>query len=159
NGDVFRAKKIINTIPLNVLKDIEFSPPLTQRRQEAINIGHVNQMTKIHADVSNKELERWNGIKYPGLLMYGYGGGVLPNGNVHVVAFGADDRETFVPEANAAQTIEALNKIHPIDVERLMLHNWSTDPLSKEARPGGSLATCRNIKTSFRVDTAVSSLL
>ncbi|CVL02554.1 probable monoamine oxidase N [Fusarium mangiferae] len=131
SGDVFRAKKIINTIPLNVLKDIEFSPPLTRRRQDAINIGHVNQMTKVHADVSNKELERWNGMKFPGLLMYGYGDGVLPNGDVHVVAFGADERDTFIPENNSAQTIEALNKIHPMDVKRLMLHNWATDPYSK----------------------------
>ncbi|KAF5689588.1 monoamine oxidase N [Fusarium circinatum] len=131
NGDVFRAKKIINTIPLNVLRDIEFSPSLTERRQEAINIGHVNQMTKVHADVSNKELERWNGMKFPGLLMYGYGDGVLPNGDVHVVAFGADERDTFIPEDNAAQTIEAFNKIHPMDVKRLMLHNWATDPFSK----------------------------
>ncbi|KAF5586874.1 monoamine oxidase N [Fusarium subglutinans] len=112
-------------------KDIEFSPPLTQRRQDAISIGHVNQMTKVHADVSNKELERWNGMRFPGVLMYGYGDGVLPNGDVHVVAFGADERDTFIPENNAAQTIEALNKIHPMDVKRLMLHNWATDPFSK----------------------------
>ncbi|KAH7015935.1 hypothetical protein EDB80DRAFT_833171 [Ilyonectria destructans] len=131
NGDVFRARKIISTIPLNVLGDIQFSPPLSQRRQEAINIGHINHMTKIHADVSNKELERWNGMRFPGLLMYGYGDGVLPNGDVHVVAFGADERETFVPENDAEKTIGALNKLHPMDVKRLILHNWSSDPFSK----------------------------
>ncbi|KAF5005118.1 hypothetical protein FDECE_8438 [Fusarium decemcellulare] len=132
NGDIFRARKIINTIPLNVLKDIEFSPPLSQRRQEAINIGHVNHMTKVHADVSNKELERWNGMRFPGLLMYGYGDGVLPNGDVHVVAFGADARRSgFIPEKDAEKTIDELNKIHPMNVKRLLLHNWSTDPYSK----------------------------
>ncbi|RSL76554.1 hypothetical protein CEP51_009846 [Fusarium floridanum] len=140
NGDKFRARKVINTIPLNVLKDVQFSPPLSQRRQEAINIGHVNHMTKVHADVSNKGLERWNGMRFPGLLMYGYGDGVLPNGDVHVVAFGADERESFIPENDATKTIDALNKIHPMNVKRLILHNWSTDPFSKGGpawwRPG-----------------------
>ncbi|KAH7121536.1 hypothetical protein EDB81DRAFT_814071 [Dactylonectria macrodidyma] len=131
NGDIFRGRNIISTIPLNVMKDIQFSPPLSQRRQEAINIGHINHMTKIHADISNKELERWNGMHFPGLLMYGYGDGVLPNGDVHVVAFGADERETFVPENDAEKTIEALKKLHPMDVKRLILHNWSSDPFSK----------------------------
>lgn len=175
NGNAFRAKKIINTIPLNVLKDIEFSPPLTQRRQDAINIGHVNQMTKVHADVSNKELERWNGMRFPGLLMYGYGDGVLPNGDVHVVAFGADERDTFIPENSAAQTIEALNKIHPMDVKRLVRCPSSTVKallltirrcciiglqilIQREVLPGGSQVTCQNTRMSSRVDTVMSFL-
>lgn len=120
NGDSFRARKVICTIPLNVLKDIEFSPPLSKAKQEAITIGHVNQMTKIHADVKNKELERWNGMRYPGLLMYGYGDGVLPNGDVHVVAFGADERETFVPEKHPEKAVDALQKLHPMDVEKMV---------------------------------------
>lgn len=155
-GGIFRGRKVINTIPLNVLQDIGFSPPLSQRRQEAINVGHVNHMTKVHADVTNKELERWNGLRFPGLLMYGYGDGVLPNGNVHIVAFGADERDVFIPEESAEQTIAALNEIHPMNVQRLvsslqavlffvltklqLLHNWSTDRFSKGGpawwRPG-----------------------
>lgn len=57
-GEVFRARKIVCTVPLNVLKDVAFEPPLSIRRWEAINIGHVNQMSKIHADVGNPDLER-----------------------------------------------------------------------------------------------------
>ncbi|CAM1508631.1 Fc.00g054790.m01.CDS01 [Cosmosporella sp. VM-42] len=57
-GENFQARRIINPIPLNVLKDIAFQPPLSRRRQEAINTGHVNQMSKIYADVDNKELKR-----------------------------------------------------------------------------------------------------
>ncbi|CAI6013947.1 unnamed protein product [Clonostachys chloroleuca] len=140
NDQTFRGRKVISTIPLNVLKDIQFSPPLSQPRQEAINIGHVNHMTKVHADVSNKELERWNGMRFPGHLMYGYADGVLPNGDVHIVAFGKDDRETFIPENDANKTIDALNGLHPMHVKRLLLHNWSTDPYSQGGpawwRPG-----------------------
>ncbi|CAH0024412.1 unnamed protein product, partial [Clonostachys rhizophaga] len=140
NNQTFQGRKVISTIPLNVLKKVQFSPPLSQRRQEAINIGHINHMTKVHADVSNKELERWNGMRFPGHLMYGYADGVLPNGDVHIVAFGKDDRETFIPENDANKTIDALNDLHPMHVKRLLLHNWSTDPYSQGGpawwRPG-----------------------
>lgn len=119
-GETFRARKVICTIPLNVLKDIQFSPPLSPLRQEAIRVGHVNQMTKIHADVKNKELERWNGMRYPGLLMYGYADGVLPNGNVHIVAFGADERHRFVPERDPELALESFQKLHPMEIENMV---------------------------------------
>lgn len=120
NAEPFQAKKVITTIPLNVLKDISFTPPLPQKKQEAIGIGHVNQMTKIHADVGNRELERWNGMRFPGLLMYGYADGVLPNGNVHLTAFGADERSSFVPERDPEKAVEEFNALHPMDVKRMV---------------------------------------
>lgn len=154
-GDIFRAKKVICTIPLNVLRDIEFKPPLSAKRQEAVNIGHVNFMNKVHADVSNKELESWNGLRFPGKLMYVYSDGVLPNGDVHLTAFGADQRGVFVPEENPEAAVEEFKKVHPMNVKSLVSteltesvpplrcnwhltleilqvwHNWSTDPWSK----------------------------
>ncbi|KAL0938625.1 monoamine oxidase n [Colletotrichum truncatum] len=140
SGEVFRAQKVVCTIPLNVLQDIHFSPPLSQKRQDAIQLGHVNQMSKIHADVGNPELERWNGMRFPGVLMYGYGDGVLPNGDVHVVGFGKDERTTFVPEKNPELAVDAFQKLHPMDVRRVIFHNWCTDPYSKGGpawwRPG-----------------------
>ena len=119
-GETFRARKVICTIPLNVLKDIQFSPPLSPLRQEAIRVGHVNQMTKIHADVKDKGLERWNGMRYPALLMYGYADGVLPNGNVHLVAFGADERHHFVPERDPELALDAFQKLHPMNIDKLV---------------------------------------
>lgn len=119
-GETFRARKVICTIPLNVLKDIQFNPPLSPLRQEAIRAGHVNQMTKIHADVKDRELERWNGMRYPALLMYGYADGVLPNGNVHIVAFGADERHHFVPERDPELALDAFKKLHPMDIDNMV---------------------------------------
>lgn len=131
-GETFRARKVVCTIPLNVLKDIQFNPPLSPLREEAIRAGHVNQMTKIHADVKNKELERWNGMRYPGLLMYGYADGVLPNGNVHVVAFGTDERHQFVPERHPELALDAFQKLHPMDIDNMVclnLEHLSSDNL------------------------------
>lgn len=119
-GEIFRAHKAICTIPLNVLKDVHFSPPLSPLRQEAIRTGHVNQMNKIHADVKDKELERWNGMRYPALLMYGYADGALPNGNVHIVAFGADERHRFVPERDPELALDAFQKLHAMNIDRMV---------------------------------------
>jgi len=124
-GETFSARKVVCTIPLNVLKDVQFSPPLSALRQEAIGIGHVNQMTKIYADVKGKGLERWNGMRYPGLLMYGYADGVLPNGNVHIVAFGADERHRFVPERDPQLALDAFQKLHPMDIDSMVCVNFA----------------------------------
>lgn len=131
-GETLRARKLICTIPLNVLKDIQFSPPLSALRQEAIRTGHVNQMTKIHAEVKNRELERWNGMHYPGLLTHGYADGLLPNGNVHIVAFGADERHRFVPERDPNLALRAFQNIHPMDVESMVRISFSVKEIDIE---------------------------
>lgn len=120
DGEVYLASRVICTVPLNVLRDVKFVPPLSAKRREAVELGHVNQMTKIHADIANPELARWNGMRYPNLLMYAYGDGTLPNGNVHVVAFGKDERDTFVPERDPEKALDALKRIHDMDVKRLV---------------------------------------
>lgn len=120
DGEVYLASRVICTVPLNVLRDIKFVPPLSAKRREAVELGHVNQMTKIHADIANLELARWNGMRYPNLLMYAYGDGTLRNGEVHIVAFGKDERDTFVPERDPKKALDALKRIQDMDVKRLV---------------------------------------
>lgn len=121
SGETLRAKKLICTVPLNVLKDVDFQPPLSPQRREAINIGHVNHMNKVHADVRNPELESWNGMRFPGKLMYVYSDGVLPNGDVHITGFGTDQRGVFVPEEDPEAAVEEFNKVHPMDVQSMVI--------------------------------------
>ncbi|KAL4864651.1 hypothetical protein BDV12DRAFT_188747 [Aspergillus spectabilis] len=140
SGALFHAPKVITTVPLNVLKDITFHPPLPQKKREAIEIEHVNHMVKIHADVSDKSLERWNGMRFPGFLMYGYADGVLSNGDIHITAFGADNRAHFIPEREPEKAVADLKALHPMDVKKMVFHNWSSDPWSQGGpawwRPG-----------------------
>ncbi|KAH8431063.1 flavin monoamine oxidase family protein [Aspergillus melleus] len=131
SGRDFRARRIVSTIPLNVLHSIEFDPPLSPTRQEAIYVGHVNFMTKIHADVKEKGLTSWNGMKLSNLLMFGYGDGVTPNGDAHIVGFGKDERATFVPERDPEKAVDAFQQLHPMEVRRMIFHNWNTDPWSQ----------------------------
>lgn len=118
NGVLFRGRKVVCTIPLNVLRTIKFSPPLSAKRQEAIETGHVNFMTKIHAQVADKGLASWNGMRFPNLLMFGYGDGVTPKGDAHLVGFGKDEREHFVPERDPEKVAEAFQNIHPMEVKK-----------------------------------------
>lgn len=173
SGETFQARKLITTVPLNVLKEIEFQPALSAKKQEAIKIEHVNHMNKIHADVANPELERWNGMRFPGMLMYGYADGVLPNGDVHLTAFGADERPHFLPERNPEKAVAEFKALHPMDVKRMVSsankhrsftirhaahanssYRSSTTgartPTRKAVQHGGGLATCQSIRTSCR---------
>ncbi|OJJ75771.1 hypothetical protein ASPBRDRAFT_51486 [Aspergillus brasiliensis CBS 101740] len=129
-GAVYRAQRVVSTIPLNVLHTIQFSPPLSTKRREALEIGHVNFMTKIHAEVEGSGLASWNGMRHPNLLMFGYGDGVTENGNAHIVGFGKDERDTYVPERDPERTVDAFKKLHPMEVKKMIFHNWITDPWS-----------------------------
>lgn len=118
-GNIFRATRVISTIPLNVLHTIKFDPPVSSTRAEAFRLGHVNHMSKIHAEVKG-DIASWYGLTYPAKLMFGYSDGLYPNGNTHIVTFGADETDNFVPEKDPEQVIEAMNKIRPMDVQRLV---------------------------------------
>lgn len=129
--ETFSASRIVCTVPLNVLSTIQFSPPLSQKRQEAITTGHVNFMSKIHAVVEGSALTSWNGMRTPGHLLFGYGDGVTPSGDAHLVAFGADERATFTPENEPEKVVAAFNALHPMKVKKTVFHNWCTDPYSR----------------------------
>ena len=118
-GQTHRARKVISTIPLNVLSTIHFDPPVSASRAEAFRLGHVNAMSKIHAEVKG-DIASWNGLVYPAKLMFGYSDGLFPNGNTHIVAFGANEKATFTPEKDPEAVITALNAIRPMEVERLV---------------------------------------
>lgn len=158
NGESFSARRVVCTVPLNVLRTLHFSPPLSPKRQEAISIGHVNFMSKIHAVVDGPGLTSWNGMRLPGHLLFGYGDGITPNGDAHLVGFGADQRTSFVPEEQPEKVVAAFNALHQMKVKKTVsiihcaewlvtgvsmvmetppltessqvFHNWCTDPYS-----------------------------
>ncbi|KAL1866156.1 hypothetical protein Plec18167_009155 [Paecilomyces lecythidis] len=131
DGQCFTGRKLICTAPLNTLKSLKFNPPLSALRQEAVEIGHINYMTKIHAVVEGSGMVSWNGACYPNALLYAYGDGILPSGDTHLVAFGADERRHFVPEHSPEKIIQAFENLHPMDVKKLVFHNWNNDSYSQ----------------------------
>ncbi|KAL3954535.1 hypothetical protein ACCO45_010098 [Purpureocillium lilacinum] len=119
-GKTFRAKRVISAIPLNILNDVQFEPPLSPGRKAAANVGHVNQTVKVHVETSDRDLRSFTGISYPhNGLIYGFGDGETPAGNTHIVAFGGQHNH-FHPEDNISRTIAAFNGFTPMKVDRIV---------------------------------------
>ncbi|KAJ5706984.1 hypothetical protein N7488_006785 [Penicillium malachiteum] len=131
DGRIFYARRVICTVPLNVLKDIQFSPPLNTKRQEAINQGHICFMTKIHAEAKGSGLVSWQGIAYPNDLLLGFGDGLTTQGNSHITAFGGKEHSLFTPDPDMENIHKALQSLHPMDIQRLVFHDWNSDQFSQ----------------------------
>lgn len=152
DGRSYTASRLVSTIPLNVLSDIKFNPPLDSARDQATKIGHVNQCVKVHAEVSSRDMRSWTGISYPSnKLTYAIGDGTTPSGNTHIVCFGGQHSH-IQPEEDIDATKAAVTSMAPgsMDIQRLVrapipyffyqkadeckvFHNWSKDEFSKGA--------------------------
>ena len=120
DGRTFRASKVISAIPMNILKDVAFSPALIRGKLEASNREHVNKCVKVHAEVRDRDLRSWSGITYPNnALMYAIGDGTTPSGNTHIVAFGGSHNH-IQPEKDINKAMEALTTMTPMDIERVV---------------------------------------
>ncbi|KAK1473136.1 monoamine oxidase N [Colletotrichum abscissum] len=129
----FKARRMISAIPLNVLNNVTFDPPLPQGKQAAASIGHVNQCVKVHAEVRDRDLRSYTGISYPhNGLFYALGDGETPSGNTHIVAFGGQHNH-FEPDEDIEATKKALQGLTPMNIERIVFHNWSKDEFAKGA--------------------------
>ncbi|KAG9662731.1 monoamine oxidase N, partial [Aureobasidium melanogenum] len=133
DGKTFKAARLISAIPMNILKDVNFSPALIPGKLEASNQEHVNKCVKVHAEVRDRDLRSWSGITYPNnSLMYAIGDGTTPSGNTHIVAFGGSHNH-IQPEKDINKTMEALKTMTPMDIERVVFHNWADDEFAKGA--------------------------
>jgi monoamine oxidase len=135
DGRKFQAKRVICTVPLNVLHRLTFNPPLLQAKQEASVMGHANHVVKVHVEVDNKELRSFSGITYPhNKLTYAFGDGTTPSGNTHIVSFGSSLPGIHLqPEENIEETIAAFKEFTPMNVKRVVAHNWHKDEFSEGA--------------------------
>lgn len=143
NGSTFRARRIVCTVPLNVLHTLNFVPGLPDLKTEASLIGHANQVVKCHAEVANPEMRSLGATNYPdGKLTYTFGDGTTPAGNTHLVAFGSSLPHAHLsPQKDVETTKQAFEAFHPgMRVKRLVFHNWHEDEFARGAwewlRPG-----------------------
>lgn len=119
-GKKYRALKMISAMPLNILNSVTFDPPLNPGKKAAADIGHVNQCTKVHAEVLDKDLRSMTSINYPeNKLSYGFGDGTTPAGNTHIVAFGGQHNH-FDPEKDIQKTMSAMQGFAPMKIHRLV---------------------------------------
>jgi monoamine oxidase len=120
DGRRFLARRVVSTIPLNVLAKVTFNPPLDPAKVEASALKHVNQCAKVHAEVKDPEMRSWSGVTYPNnKLVLGAGDGTTPSGNTHIVFFGCEENHLQADE-NIEETLQAVKEFAPMDVERLV---------------------------------------
>ncbi|RYP09168.1 hypothetical protein DL764_001439 [Monosporascus ibericus] len=143
-GNQYRAGRAVSTIPLNVLKDVNFKPPLPPGKQGASELGHGNRCTKVHVEVVNPALRSFAGWQ-KGALGMSFGDGTTPAGNTHVVAFGCSypDLQLEPTAANGQRALEAMRAFAPTyfkEIRRLVFHDWNNDEFAQGTweflRPG-----------------------
>lgn len=89
SGRSWKARRVISTIPLNVLSDISFNPPLPKSKQDAIQEGQVNKCNKVHFDVEGPDLVSWSSFASPAKgLICALADNLTPSNDTHLVAFG-----------------------------------------------------------------------
>lgn len=135
SGAVYRARRVVSTVPLNVLRDVQISPPLGPERQAAIAAGHINQCVKVHAEVRDRHLRSWTGVNLEGNgLIFAFGDGTTPVGNTHIVCFGAQHNH-FEPDADIKETMGHLQRLVPMDIERVVFDRPPVSPLLRRSPP------------------------
>lgn len=125
DGRTFTAKKVICTIPLNVLGSIEFSPPLSALKREAVAEGQTQKCNKIHFDLAGPDLKSWSSLGSPGRgLIAALADNVTPSNDTHVVTFGpsADSNLGLQLQDNIEGIKTALNHLLPFeqDIKRIV---------------------------------------
>lgn len=138
SGNAFAARRVICTVPLNVLNDIQFEPPLDPLKVEASRLGHVNKVSKVHVECANPELRSFSATTANPHhdLTYVFGDGTTPAGNTHLVSFGSSYAGVNLqPEQNADRTVAAMKHFvkGDMDVKRVVFHNWTGDEYAKGA--------------------------
>lgn len=131
SGKTYLAQRAVNTMPIAVLPDIRFDPPLSPLRQEAIRINQSDYLTKIHAQVEG-DLRGLRGCTWPGDFLYVYGDGFCADGkSTRITSFAGDNRGILDPLKEPERLETALQRFHPMNIKMVIFHDWVSDPYAK----------------------------
>lgn len=129
----YYGKTVINTLPVNILNSIEFSPPLSHEKQQVGIEGQTSKGVKFWAKVKGivDPFLAFAPADYP--LNYAQVEYVL-DGNSLIVGFGPDSKKLNPQNRNQVET--ALRKWIPdLEVIESYGHDWVADELSGETWP------------------------
>ncbi|MBJ7437999.1 MAG: FAD-dependent oxidoreductase [Sphingopyxis sp.] len=139
-GETYTADAAISTLPLNVLNDVRFSPPLPKEKSKVSAERHAGRANKIHILLEGERpiFAAWAPGSGPSLLnqlMWDS----AENGYTHLIAFGTADHPLQIEDKAAVQA--AVRQFLPdAVVADVKAHDWNADPYSKGtwciSRPG-----------------------
>jgi pseudooxynicotine oxidase len=137
-GETLGAKLVIVAVPLNALPGIEFDPPLSEGKQEAIVLGQASRGIKIFIHASGEPLFQ-NAIK-PGHA-FGYVDTEIlyPDGTQLLIGFGPDAENCDATDLPTVQ--RQLDEILPgYEALAATAHDWLADEFARGTwaihRPG-----------------------
>jgi lysyl oxidase-like protein 2/3/4 len=134
-GKTFKAKYVICTVPLNVVKDVKFTPSLSSIRQEAVDIGHPGRGGKVHFMVS-PALPAFNtSTTSPTELTFLFSDHNVPKTDTsYLVSFVHSDAESKDKLHDAEAMKAAFAQMRPDGAENLTsyaYHDWANDPYAR----------------------------
>jgi monoamine oxidase len=129
-GGSIRARKVISTLPTNILHEMDFQPPLSETKREWSRAGTASQGVKV-----------WIRVKGPIKPFFAYSTQHHPLSVVRtefvreqdavLVAFGADS--TRIDPESAEEVAQALRAWRDdLEVIEVAAHRWMDDPLARE---------------------------
>ena len=137
-GETLTAKLVIVAVPLNALGGIEFDPPLSEEKQEAIALGQASRGIKIFIHAQGEPVFQ-NAIK-PGHA-FGYLDTEIlyPDGRQLMIGFGPDAENCDATDLAAVQ--RQLDDILPgYEALAAAAHDWLADEFARGTwaihRPG-----------------------
>ncbi|CAG9977375.1 unnamed protein product [Clonostachys byssicola] len=134
DGEIFSADRVICTVPINCLADIEFSPPLPP---SYTSIKHVNLGGKLHAHSADGST-RFFGVDGPSkVACFGVAESRSSTGGTNMVFF-KSSREENVDRSQLEILEEALRDLTAGgtqigDIDEYLWHDWRHDEFSKGA--------------------------
>jgi monoamine oxidase len=137
-GETASARAVVVTAPLNVLNQIEFSPPLASEKRSAAGEGHAGSGVKLHVKVRG-QLGGFSGVApWPAPLSSLMTEFSDPDGTV-LTAFGPSGKLLDINDDAAIQ--EAVRRLLPgAEVEWAVGYDWNADSYARGTwcvyRPG-----------------------
>ena len=137
-GETFPARLAVVAVPLNALGGIEFDPPLSETKQEAIVLGQASRGVKIFIHARGEPVFQ-NGIKPSHPFGYLDTEIIYPDETQLMIGFGYDQEACDVSDLAAVQ--RQLAEILPgYEALAATAHDWLADEFSRGTwaihRPG-----------------------
>lgn len=124
DGRSFSARRLISTLPLNVMRDVTFDPPLDMMRDEAARLGQIHTGAKIHYEVGSGETRPFSVLNYTkSRIVSTLGDGRTEStGCRHMVVFGRNDKNLDTLEDAKSFHDEALQSFPGMPVRKVVSH-------------------------------------
>jgi monoamine oxidase len=137
-GETLTAKLVIVAVPLNALPGIEFDPPLSEGKQEAIALGQASRGIKIFIHASGEPVFQ-NAIKPGHAFGYLDTENLYPDRTQLLIGFGPDADNCDATDLASVQ--RQLDEILPgYEALAATAHDWLSDEFSRGTwaihRPG-----------------------